>query len=234
MGIFLQVLSLALAFSETRVGCFEEHLNEARSLNKLRAPLYARITHGKSEKVSAFLISAEYLAKFSASSIDRESQAFEKYGVNITCESFVSMSTAPQFHSYVLPLPNLSEYRELDLSEFKSRAKKMLVARAWTELTDSIEKEVNALNKAPEFNCMTRHLLESAAKISSQAPAQLKRLKSKKAPDASPLIQKLISNHLLLLGAGQLLDSWAAPIQATGVPMICQDIPVIQVKWGKK
>ena len=234
MGLFFQLLSLTLAFQDSSAGCFEDHLNEARALNKKRAQIYAKITNGESEKVSAFLISAEYLAHFSASTMDKESDQFARYGVNITCEGFVSMSTVTKFNSFVLPLPQLSQYRSPELSEFKSRAKKMIQAKAWIDLTAAIEKEVKALDNTPEFNCMTRHLLESAGKISSQAPDQLKRLSIKKAPDASRLIQKLVSNHLVLLGAGKLLDHWAAPIQARGTPIICQDVPKIEVKWGKK
>lgn len=209
-------------------GCFVEHLREARELNMHRLPLYSKASQGRSLRISSLLISTEWLAQIPALMIEKEAKAFIPLGVNLTCESFVSMKSVGPYHARVLPSPTLSHYRSLDLKELGSQSKKLIRKNDYHALTETLLKELHILEQEPRFHCMTRHLLESLAKIAMQAPSQLDKIKRDQTKrDLNQLIERLLRQHLMTLGMATTLDDWAAPLQAEGIPIICQDVPKI-------
>nr|MBA2571563.1 hypothetical protein [Gemmatimonadota bacterium] len=72
-------------------GAFETHLREAIALNRERLPLYAQLTDGASLPISRRLIRAELLALPLARYFDRRAQPYERAGIPLLSEAFVSM-----------------------------------------------------------------------------------------------------------------------------------------------
>jgi hypothetical protein len=86
----------------------------------------------------------------------------------------------------------------------------------------------------PRFFCMGRHLVESLVRIAALAPRyEETRIQRKVKSSPLPISRGLIESHLTLLATtgeavGQPgLDTWAAPLQAKGIPIICNDVPPI-------
>jgi hypothetical protein len=74
---------------------------------------------------------------------------------------------------------------------------------------------------------MTRHLLESALRITNGARRYAAEAEARGVASPAGLSRALLSMHLTTLGEGARLDRRAAPLQAEGVPIICQDVPPI-------
>jgi hypothetical protein len=75
---------------------------------------------------------------------------------------------------------------------------------------------------------MLRHLLGSALRISNQAPryeAQARAARIRASPGA--ISRTMLDLHLRMLGEAARLDRAAAPLQAEGIPILCQDVPPI-------
>jgi hypothetical protein len=70
-------------------------------------------------------------------------------------------------------------------------------------------------------------VLESIARIGLLAP--LHERMASRAKLASPLAleEDLLRAHFGGLGASAYIDTIAAPLQARGVPIVCNDVPVI-------
>ncbi len=83
--------------------CFRDHLKEAIALNTQRKPLYSNLTNGQSEAISDKLISMENIAllytHLPMGNFDKKLSEFKKYGVDATCEAFVSMASVTEFNS---------------------------------------------------------------------------------------------------------------------------------------
>jgi len=77
-------------------GVFEGHLREAIALNRARAPVYARLSQGRSRVVSEALILAERATLPLARWYDTRARPYHDAGVPLMPSMFVSMEGLPE------------------------------------------------------------------------------------------------------------------------------------------
>ncbi|HEV2147105.1 MAG TPA: hypothetical protein VGR37_06865, partial [Longimicrobiaceae bacterium] len=87
--------------------------------------------------------------------------------------------------------------------------------------------ELAALEATPCCHCMLRHMLESMLRVATLAPVHAARAEEAGMRSTAGLSRLLLRLHLLALSDAAKLDVLAAPIQARGIPILCQDVPPI-------
>jgi hypothetical protein len=208
--------------------CMERHLREAAALNRERMPLYDSLSGGRSRTISRRLIWTERLALPVAWYVDWRARAFQRAGIRIVCDDFVSMARTPAFRARADDPPPLSGFVPADARRIRRTVGRALDRGGFPAASEALAAELRRLEDTPRFHCMLRHLLESALRISNGAPlyaAQAEDLGLRASP--VELSRTLLDLHLAMLGEGVSLDERAAPLQAEGIPMICQDVPPI-------
>lgn len=207
-------------------GPFTAHMREAIALNQERLPLYAQLTNGVSLPISRRLIRAEQLAIPIALWFDRAAMPYEARGIPLLSDAFVSMERAPAFAaSPPLPPapPRLLAPREAwQLGRSVTRAYRQ---RGWGEAALVLDAALDAMADAPCYACMVRHLLESALRVALLAPHHAAQAEQHGLRGTAGLSWRLVWLHLMALSQAAALDQQAAPLQARGVPIVCQDVP---------
>ncbi|HEX7241650.1 MAG TPA: hypothetical protein VF263_15330 [Longimicrobiaceae bacterium] len=209
---------------------FAGHLEEAVRLNRERMPLYSRLTGGASEAVSRRLIRWETWALPVARWVDRRARPFHAAGVPVVEAAFVPMADAPEFRerSPDPPLP-LSAFRPASGRRVRRELRRALSRGGFAGVAEALRRELAALEAAPCYHCMLRHLLESMLRIAVLAPAHAARAAGRGTRSPDGLSRLLLRLHLLALPDAAKLDALAAPIQARGVPILCRDVPPIPI-----
>jgi hypothetical protein len=207
----------------------ERHLREAAAINKQRMPLYDSLTGGRSRGISRRLIWTERLALVAAWYVDWRAKTFQREGIRIVCDDFVPMANTPAFQPRAAdPPPPLSAFAPADARRIRRAVERARRRGGFPAASAVLEREIERLSGAPAYHCMLRHLLESALRISNQAPRYAAEARARGLA-ASPegLSRTLLDLHLSTLGEAARLDVRAAPLQAEGIPIICQDVPPI-------
>lgn len=232
ISVLLAIPLLAAAVwpltTPAQTGCFEQHIREAMDLNRARRPLYSQITQGRSEKVSRTVIFEEALALPLARWLDWRARKFNKAGVKVLCDDFVSMELVPKFQPNI-PAPPLSTYKPVDVDAWVKEIRAADHARGFEGMAEVLEAKVSELSATPNYHCMLRHLLESLLRVSKMAP-RYREAALKLGMDSPDAIERdFIRIHLLSLGQAASVDEMAAPLQAEGAAIVCQDVPPIAV-----
>ncbi len=221
---------LLLAASPARAqesGCMARHLREALRLNKERMPLYAELTGGRSRAISRRLIWAERFAMPAAWYVDWRARKFQRLGIPVVCADFEPMDRTPAFRSRADDPPPLSAFTPTDPSKIARAVERGYRAGGFAGAGAALEGEIEALSGVPGFHCMTRHLLESALRITNGAQRYAADAEARGVASPARLSRALLSMHLTTLGEAARLDRGAAPLQAEGIPIVCQDVPPI-------
>jgi hypothetical protein len=209
--------------------CMERHLREAAALNKERMPLYDTLTGGRSRGISRRLIWTERLAVPVAWWVDWRARQFQRAGIPIVCDDFVPMAHTPAFRPRATHPPQpLEAFVPADARRIRRAVQRAQRVGGFAAASTVLEREIQALAGTPEYHCMLRHLLESALRISNQAPRYAAQARARGVlADPAELSRTMLDLHLTMLGDAAKLDRRAAPLQAEGVPLICQDVPPI-------
>ncbi len=212
-------------------GCFRDHLREAVALNRERAPDYARLSNGRTEEISNKLIAGERLAIFGSYlfyNFDFLAEDYKRNGINIVCDEFVPMSLTPAFQAISTDKPDLSAYQSLPASEIHRDLRRALRS-GFSQVKSVSAKWITQIEATePRFNCMTRHLLESVARIASLAQGHMTKAESLGLVSPQWLSENMISSHMMMIQSAVEIDALAAPVQADGIAIICQDVPPIK------
>lgn len=201
-------------------------------MNKKRRPLYIKLTNYQSREISERLIAGEQLAKFGSYlfyNFDGDAEIYQRNGINIVCDEYVPMALTPAFQEVSpLPHPDLRYFKELDAYRLRKR-----IVRAQRKGYDELVATARAIIHEIEtpqkgFNCMTKHLMESIGRIAKFAPIHAASAREKRLPSPLSLSDRMISAHLIMLPEAIEVDVLAAPLQANGVAILCQDVPPIE------
>jgi hypothetical protein len=221
---------LLLAVSPARAqetGCMARHLREALRLNKERMPLYAELTGGRSRAISRRLIWAERFSMPVAWYVDWRARKFQRLGIPVVCADFEPMERTPAFRPRSGDPPPLSAFAPVNPRRTARAVERAYRADGFAGAGEALEREIEALSQVPGFHCMTRHLLESALRITNGAWRYAADAEARGVASPAPLSRTLLSMHLTTLGEAARLDQRAAPLQAEGIPIVCQDVPPI-------
>lgn len=214
--------------------CMERHLREAAALNQARMLRYDSLSGGRSRGISRRLIWAERLAVAAAWYVDWRARPFQRAGIRVVCDDIVPMAHTPPFRARAAaPPPPLSAFVPADARRIRRDVERARRRGGFPAAGAVLEREIQGLAEVPAYHCMLRHLLESALRISSQAPRYAAEVEARGLP-ASPeaLSRTLLDLHLAVLGEAARLDRRAAPLQAEGIPVVCQDVPPIPPRTG--
>lgn len=200
-------------------------------MNRERAPDYARLSNHRTEEISSKLIAGERLAIFGSYlfyNFDFLAQDYQAHGINIVCDEFVPMSLTPAFQGISSTKPSLANYQSLPALKIHRELRRALRSD-FSEVKSISVKWIHHIEATePRFNCMTRHLLESVARIASLAPAHIAKAASLGLSSPQWLSEDMISSHLTMIHSAVEIDGLAAPVQADGLAIICQDVPPIK------
>jgi hypothetical protein len=212
--------------SETGQGCFESHLVEAIALNLERRPAYSALTARASEAVTDQLVQAEQVSALFARRLDEAARPFIARGVPVTCDEFMPMSLSPPFRERFEFEPEpISSYVMQDGTALRDALQSDYANGGFSALSDRATEQLDALQLPRAYHCMTRHVLESLRRIANFAPVQAARAAELGLGSTTAISDQLVVLHLLALEQGPGLDEVAAPLQAQGVPILCQDVP---------
>lgn len=207
--------------------CLQAHLTEAMELNEARLPRYEKLSQGRSREISGRLIQGEKNALQMARYIDDLADKWQEQGVAIVCQDLVSMSLVPAFREKITVRTPLADYIATDAGALTKRLEQAFLQGGFAVLSRQAETEIEDLKTLPAFHCMVRHLLESLLRVSNLATVHLKRAAELGLEPTADLSLLLIQLHEATLSSAAELDTLAAPLQAEGLPILCQDVPPI-------
>lgn len=226
-SILFLILVSSVGHAEER--CLEQHLKDAMMLNRARLEKYSVLTHGASEEISHRLLGFEFLGLFPSAFLDGQAESFQKEGISIVCDELVAMSTVPEFvpKSASVPEP-LSRFVPLSPEDISAEIESAYEKESFSGVSKATQKWLAVANQAPSYHCLMRHFLDSIVRAANLAPlhiAQAQKLGETRSP--ANLSWEFIKMELFGLSQMESIDELAAPIQAQGIPILCQDVPVI-------
>jgi hypothetical protein len=235
---YLATLTLAFAISLTGLApllahaqerCLSQHLKDAIQLNQSRLSRYSELTHGESEKVSRRLIRFEKLGLVPAAYIDFKSGLLQEKGISVICEDLASMTTVPEFSNQSsTPADPLSQFHPIDTREIAKSIRDAHIAHGFEGISRVTQEWLQIIHQTPGYHCLLRHFLDSILRTANLAPIQM--AQGRKANlffEPAHLSWQFIDLQLFGLGEIEKIDELAAPIQAQGIPILCQDVPQI-------
>lgn len=229
--IFTSLLFMSInAFSNEQ--CMREHLKEAIALNSERRDIYANLTEGKSIEVSNKLIGMEkttlLMLKLPVWNFDKLLGSFEKYGLQPTCDTFISMKTVTTFDvqfSQGAPTENTAL---IETKKIRQALEAALETQNISVLKEKLQELHTELNSEPRLNCMSRHVIESTLRIASLFPNWMSKIEDPSDKQRlEKIVSRLLKNHIFALKSAGQIDELSRPIQLAGIPIICQDVPMI-------
>lgn len=230
----LAILLLALPFA-ARAECLDEHLRGAIALNQLRAPQYAALSGGRSHEVSTRLVESEKRALIPAGLAMWGTRYWRKHGVPVLCSEFESMTlVGAPIHEASRERPSLEAYLAPDAKPLVTDLQVILdwelsspdaTRVAWSAIEGRLQLELESISGELRFNCMYRHLVDSMIRTARQAPQLVRLARSKGLRSPEPWSIRLLKEHFQALSFSIELDRLAAPIQADGIPIVCNDVP---------
>ena len=209
------------------IGAFEQHLRDAITLNRARAPRYAQLSGDASLPISRALIAAESALLPVARWFDSAAEPFHEAGIPLLHDIFVPMSTAPAFVESRLMSAAAQVVPRARPKDIRRRVRRAYREGSFPAAAAVLDEELAVLALEPEANCLLRHLLESAARLAVLAPEQIAMAQSRGVRSPVPILSRLLSLHLWGLGAANALDRRALPLQRRGIAILAQDLPPI-------
>ena len=223
--IALVTLAIPSAYADS-TPCFIDHIQQARQMNIQRRPLYEAMSQGVSKELSERMIRSETFLVPIAWSFELFAEPLRKQGIDIFCDNLVSMSHTPaagtrhKINSAVFD-PTITEKARERLQEAFGQDSYQILALVSGQILQEIEGE-------PQFHCMLRHLTESIRRAAVLAPHHIQ---AAEAIDRGWLARFIIASYIKLqivgLMPGDGLDRDAAPLQAQGIGIVCDDVPPI-------
>jgi hypothetical protein len=205
-----------------------EHLIEAIAINRKRKPMYAKLTKGKSLKISRSLIASEALSLLSSVPLDIISKYWRNRNIPVMKHEFISMSLTPDFkESFEDPQGISPVFPKINTKLMQSNINQVFKQKDYDQLSDCIEAHLNDLNQFSKHFCMVRHILESILRSSNLAKVHIQKANEMHVRSPELFCRYLIYSQIIVIHSSSLLDKWAYPLQKDGIPILYQDVPVI-------
>lgn len=204
-------------------GYFTDHVKESILINRDRKIIYSQMTAGKSDQAIKKLISVERMMLPFSMVYDHRASWFQKRGVPVFKDEFVPMIALPEYDTNA-PAP-ASEIESVPWKAYREELRILIKRKDREKLLSRSLEIIHQMETQKEYWCLTRHLVESVYRIAWFLPKRIEeaRLKNIKSPEN--LIWDVIEFHLIGFRLFASIDLKAAPIQKSGVPMICSELP---------
>ena len=207
-----------------------EHLREAVSINTARKRIYTELSDGKSRFLSNRLIFFERLLILPAMFFDWRAKRFNKVGIPIMQNDFVSMDQLPKPETAPKFIDILSKYAFKKLinrfNAFNEKLKQEIkLANFETVLSEGKKLLEEIIELENEFRCnlaMVKHVIESLNLISANGILYAEKSKGK----TSKITKIMIKGHAFMLKPSlKTIDLPAQKLHNIGCGIIVNDMP---------
>jgi len=212
---------------------FSLHIKEALAINMQRKTEYAQVTNGKSLVTSRAMIWGELLSLPVAKYYDWRAVKFNKQGIPIVLNDFVSMddikpcSSKPQYSSTADFLT--FTYIRSELKTYSQQLKAAIALLDFRKIcaltAELIDKVFEQENKSQAHFAMLIHILESIGFAAANS-IEYSKMSNGATDKLSKALIKLQSNPMTLSLAVKI-DSSAQKAHALGAGIIVNDVPSI-------
>lgn len=227
--LILTTVFSAQLFAES--GAIIQHMKDATTLNRERAPRYAALSEGKSLPLSYELILMENLAQLITQSLDDKARIYNAEGIGLFFDDLIDMRFTPLFQkTFGQEGPPVTRIT-IDVKSLRRRWIKMHKENKQTKIYEEAltlldEGDLQATNQ----NCLTRHFVESIARSILNRKWHQDRAATAKLSDPAPILNSFLSIQINSLSWAYSLDRRAYSIQKENIPLFCQDVPAIPYK----
>jgi hypothetical protein len=205
-----------------------DHLMEAIKINFQRRKLYARLTKGRSKKISNLMIGFEILSLPTALWLDQEGKKWQKKGIPLMVHEFISMEETPPFREDIpFAFEKLLHLPQFDTDILIQDLKTLFQQNDYPQLIQRCQKALLEISSWPHLHCMLRHILESLIRTTNLSLKHQERAKELNLNFNTKACTHLINGHIQAIPGSHLLDRMAFPLQNDGVPIIFQDVPIV-------
>ena len=204
--------------------CFQEHVKESISINKSRKKVYSQLTDGRSDKIFNKLIAYEYITLAPATFFDLKALPYQKQGMDLFCHEFMSMIRTPNFDPSTRRIPK-EQFKPFDWKFYKGRITEALNHGDAAEVRRVTLEGLLELKAQPNYYCFTRHFLESIYRFAHFVPLRAQQAEEFDLKDPTKMMFDVMKLHTLGLKDCHGIDLWSQPIQMSGIPILCSEIP---------
>lgn len=201
--------------------CFQGHIKESIAINKDRKKIYSKMTQRKSNRIFNELITYERLTLIPAAVYDLKALKYQRKGIDLFCKEFLPLVQTP--------VPELKIPQEtFSLFDWKLHKKKILKALNTQDAEKVKEVTLEALvelKSQPNYYCLTRHFIESIYRFAHFIPLRRAQAAARGLKDPSKLMFSLMRIQAQGFLGSVTIDLKSQPIQESGVPMICAEMP---------
>lgn len=208
--------------------CLQTHIRDAIEINTQRMWLYAQLSNNRSLPISEKLLELERKILPMAGLADTWARYFQSRGIPVLCNDFIDMAETPVF-SFMNPHGpgSILDYRKPDVMKIYPLLKSLYKSKSYMSLAHEADAEIRRLDQEPRYNCLFKHTLESIRRVAGLLPEYMQEARIKKISSPEILMRATLKSHLDLLEDFAALDQMAAPLQAEGLMILCQDLPHI-------
>lgn len=208
--------------------CLTIHVLDAIKSNSKRANKYSELSNGRSNYLTSLLIGAEVVSVPILKYFDSISINYRKAGIPLLCDDVVSMKDIdPMQGDYLIPESVAEMQTKNETREIKSLLLESYKNGGMVELELTANSLVENLMEHPNFNCMTRHIIESIRRSAGLSNGYSSQASELGLPDPENISYNFIKLQIATLDLARMLDNLAHPMQIDGIGMICRDIPYI-------
>lgn len=204
--------------------CFQEHIKESISINKSRRKVYAKLTNGRSERIFNKLIGYEYITLAPATYFDLKALKYQKQGMDLFCHEFMSMIRTPDFDPNTRIIPK-EQFRPFDWKFYKNRITTAIKHDNEGEVKRATLDALIELKSMPNYYCFTRHFLESIYRFAHFVPLRSEQAENFGLKDPTKMMFSVMKLHTIGIKDCHGIDVWSQPIQSSGIPILCTEIP---------
>lgn len=198
--------------------CLRQHLSEALDANRDRRETYARLSNGRSERVSSVMIGMDRVGLGFADMLDGAGENVRgRRGVNIVCELVPSMAAAPALPQAAGPALR-TPYEALPLPKMRRALRALAKAHDWDGLAREASRYAEATGEQTQQHCFTRQAFRTLARLGQVIPEH-------GTAEAEAFGEKAVNIMLPMTRGSALVDKMAAETQSQGVPILCADMP---------
>ncbi|PIP91874.1 MAG: hypothetical protein COW01_11915 [Bdellovibrionales bacterium CG12_big_fil_rev_8_21_14_0_65_38_15] len=227
MKFFLLCLFYSVQLFASDYHCASDHINDAIEINREHRSLYKNGNDKEAARVINRLIFIEKIMHPFSISLDRSAEKLIDNGLAMWCEDFVSMDSLPDFQlTGPIPTKAFIPFDKVKLKQIRKKIKSFEMSQAsklYSEIVAIIEIDLEDKN----YNCVTKHFLESTARSLKLAMQRNESIALENKKDFLKATKKMMKQMSLALLVAPSLDRMAAKVQMRGVPVLCQEMPLI-------
>lgn len=204
--------------------CFRKHIKESISINKERRLFYANLTEGASDKIFNVIIGYEHLTLIPAAYFDLMAFKYQKQGLDLFCHEFMSLNRSPDFDPNTRINPKVA-IKNYDWEFYKTAISIAIKDKDASKVRKAALDALVELKSQPDYYCFSRHFFESIYRFAYFIPKRSQQAQELGLKDPTKLILSMIKLHLLGLKDAHRIDLLSGPIQLSGIPILCSEVP---------